>query len=181
MNTDRGRKSPPPSRKPKPRVIRWQVPGLFLPPSLRAPAGGAAISVFCRGEASGNGITGEPAHIMPDASPLHPGTQCDASVAPTKKGIASAAPRNDAPPWPSPNSANLERGLRSARRGRSVHGLTSPSPRIDQPLHKHGLRSACWSGVPRGRGEAEPLGSCLGEFSLAPTKYRIAAPPCNDR
>jgi len=24
----------------------------------------------CRGEASGNGITGEPAHLMPDASPL---------------------------------------------------------------------------------------------------------------
>ena len=29
-----------------------------------------AIPVFCKGEASGNGITGEPAHLMPDASPL---------------------------------------------------------------------------------------------------------------
>jgi len=29
----------------------------------------------CRGEASGNDITGEPTHIMPDASPLPHGTQ----------------------------------------------------------------------------------------------------------
>ena len=32
------------------------------------------IPCFCRGEASGNGVTGEPTHIMPDASPLPHGT-----------------------------------------------------------------------------------------------------------
>ena len=47
-----------------------------------------------------------------------------------------------------------KQGLRSARRGRSVHGLTSPSPRIDLPLQKRGSRSAGWGGVPRSRGRS---------------------------
>ena len=66
-----------------------------------------------RGEASGMGCVGSPVTPFPDASPLQ------------KRGSRSAG-------W----------GGVPRSRGRSVHGLTSPSPRIDLPLQKQGLRSA---------------------------------------
>ena len=92
------------------------------PYALTAAVCADPIPVFCRGESSGNGVTGEPTHLMPDAhlhctkrsavqvSPLPHGTQCGASVTPpchceaqpkqsggNKNGIATppAGARND--------------------------------------------------------------------------------------
>ena len=100
----------------------------------------------CRGEASGNGITGEPAHLMPDAH-LHCTKRSAVQVSPLQNtGIASAAPRND--------RGGRHRTPLLARRGRSVHGLTSPSPRIDLPLPTDPIPVFC-------RGEASSM-RCLG-------------------
>jgi len=82
---------------------------------------------------------------MPDAH-LHCTKRSAVHVSPLQNtGIASAAPRND--------RGGRHRTPLLARRGRSVHGLTSPSPRVDLPLQNTGIATA-------------------QNAAVAPTKYR---------